>query len=197
MTLCLVLGGLWIRSHSLRDELEITPKGVFYFDYSLRNRPRGYLYSHNLVSSDGLLILRMCRTHIPAESARLPAFSWVIDTIPRQDLPDDNLSLLGQTVSGSSNKYSKLTSYWRTLQAWSGIYAPSRNNEYVVPYWVVFLISLIPITCSAIIQRRKAMRCARFGLCPTCGYDLRASPDRCPECGKPTEPAKGSPPAIA
>lgn len=56
-----------------------------------------------------------------------------------------------------------------------------------IPFWMLATLTLILPTIRANIWRRhrRGIRRQRRGLCPKCGYDLRTSPDRCPECGAP------------
>ena len=48
---------------------------------------------------------------------------------------------------------------------------------------VLFLV--LSVAESLLLSRREVRR--RKGLCPGCGYDIRASTSRCPECGREIE----------
>jgi hypothetical protein len=51
-----------------------------------------------------------------------------------------------------------------------------------VPYWFIAGTSLL-MPMRWLWRWSMRRRSAAAGLCQRCGYDLRASPDRCPECG--------------
>src|SRR5687767_12376572 len=53
----------------------------------------------------------------------------------------------------------------------------------LVPLWAVAIVSGIPLLWWVVRWRRARLR-RREGLCPACGYDLRASHGKCPECGQ-------------
>ena len=58
-------------------------------------------------------------------------------------------------------------------------------HHWAVPYWLAMgVTAVLPagFILAGLAGRRRAWRVAH-GHCGCCGYDLRATPGRCPECG--------------
>jgi hypothetical protein len=73
------------------------------------------------------------------------------------------------------------TREWLTFSARS---FPGIRQTLIMPHWFAMLPLLIaPGICAVQLMRQRRRR--NLGLCLRCGYDLRASTERCPECGKP------------
>jgi predicted amidophosphoribosyltransferase len=66
-------------------------------------------------------------------------------------------------------------------------------RAYVVSDWaIVLLLALAPA-----IWLLRTLKPHAPGCCRHCGYDLRGTPDRCPECGTQATQAKPQPAKVA
>jgi hypothetical protein len=70
-----------------------------------------------------------------------------------------------------------------------------RDDRHVtvrVPLWTLAFVSLVLPAIRLLFRARRRLHenLAVGGFCPSCGYDLRASPQRCPECGRGTQGVK-------
>jgi hypothetical protein len=83
-----------------------------------------------------------------------------------------------------------MAEHWRTSRGSGFVALWSVGWDVAVPHWfLALLFSLWPAIVLGRHRQRRADRRRAAGLCAGCGYDLRGSPDRCPECGaaRPTD----------
>jgi hypothetical protein len=68
------------------------------------------------------------------------------------------------------------------LAAWHQWVPEGTTQIVVVPYWMIVVVTLL-LPLRAGVTGLRLRRRRRRGLCLACGYDLRGTTDRCPECG--------------
>lgn len=86
----------------------------------------------------------------------------------------------------------QVTHHWRGLgfEVYRAVAAPpppggsgtaTPTIRVAVPHWFLTLLTLwMPVLWVTSFRRRRRLQPGR---CGSCGYDMRATPDRCPECG--------------
>jgi hypothetical protein len=96
--------------------------------------------------------------------------------------PGWRASLLTHTASGRPITFlgALKPSYRYWIQSVQG--KRYTHHDIELPLWIPFAIAAVSPLMWCYRQRRGRRR-LRHNFCDSCGYDLRATPERCPECG--------------
>ena len=170
LLLCGVVA-LWVRSYRIEDRSWlITYKpyatGEYRHEYGLEIwRGRIKLAHQRCVPQDYMDEPHFFLNHEPADVGGFDAFAFYG----------------GRTIVG----FGYLSFYVDRGGTHGGNEERDRERDVIFPLWFVALALAVPAArwaCGAWRRTRGARR-ERLGLCAACGYDLRASHERCPECG--------------
>jgi len=180
LLLCLAMAALWVRGKWRTDVFTVhTP-----------------CHETLLISVDGRLqLVRLTWDFTPSEwmlehgwPAPVPAPGWHFDH--QSDWADNAYDWTG--CAGGSSPDNGIRE-WHGFGGYADGHPPCYNSETPpfadgwsvrLPIWFAVLVLEIVPAAKAVGAIRRRQR-SRAGLCSGCGYDLRASPDRCPECGRP------------
>jgi hypothetical protein len=160
LLLCVVVCVLWVRSYWVWDELasqwptgEVTPSGWF--------RVRRL----EATSARGRLLVIYYRESSSVSAREMLSHSTYPDEAddPRVE-PSKDFTSARRLIPGT----------WVVSDGLMFLVVVSDG-------WLAGAAAVLPVAW--LIRFRRRRRLLRAGHCPRCGYDLRATPSRCPECG--------------
>jgi rRNA maturation protein Nop10 len=185
LLLCLATAGVWVRSHSVPDRIYLGMGGAI---WSLTWKRGSVWLQHFATWPEPFRGLRRANRWLrlsPVLSKYVGVFEYASGSayVP---LNDDNTVRWDATPDET-----RITRFAPPIPWWQ-VAAPFSS--------VAFLFALAPLAKVAWWWRRSLRRRYRLAhdLCLRCGYDLRATPDRCPECGTTVEqPAPHCRPSVS
>ena len=133
-------------------------------------------YFVHLTSDAGTLLVGLNRVQLPPSRFPMPPSRWSFtwDTSAPEGIN-----------AGDSLVERAGFSFDRSTDPATGAGAAAGSSDLIeitAPHWAVALgAAILPAFRGA--RRRRRRRREGASLCPRCGYDLRATPGRCPECG--------------
>jgi hypothetical protein len=170
--LCVAVVVLWIRGHFVVDGIEwVSPAGPA--PSEVREWYFGSAYGTIFISRAGVTIPRLDAVQSAAWDAWRARISsgvgWKSRPL-RNGIPPSSGFIFAHDRDDVPT-------------AWSpGVTVRLDRLRIGLPNWLIALVTaILPAWAALRYFRRRRVR--TIGHCTKCGYDLRATPDRCPECG--------------
>jgi hypothetical protein len=161
-----LLSIFWVRSYHVRDNITL-----FSIDTS---RTKTINTAIMLASEYGRVrCVFLYADYLDGDRHNGPYQSRIVHS-PMTQIPNDVITQFGLT--GFHYNFSERTDRNTII----------KSRILKIPFWpLIIIFSLFPLIRFSRKYRRhrKRRRDLASGLCLICGYDMRATPDRCPECG--------------
>ena len=185
--LMLATAGLWVRGYFARDGIWHSTEQMRYSLHSYRGRI--FVWTLSVAPNPSAMTWAT-----PTKMGR----GWVVDSVPDSwyapyvtrpkgvnleadisDAPSMGLGSVDKRVLGF--RYVSNNAWLPLAQLQFG-YPTARSRAIFVPHWaVILLLAVIPGVW--LFQAARNWNRREAGHCRKCGYDLRATPGKCPECG--------------
>lgn len=168
-------GYMWNRSYTDHDMFHQATSPRMYSDplnrFDLPKRERTVYEAWSFRGVIGFAV-RVEQAPIDHASADWPRWMWGLNFLSAASNPATRVQL----------RDLRQGTYWGFALS----VMPDYPLMVTLPYWFLILFGS-GIVLRGIVSFTRLRVLRRPGFCTKCGYDLRATPDRCPECGQEAE----------